>query len=78
VTMDKNPLKGCLILFVEDYKDTRDAIRLFLDLCGARVLAAASGRDGLDLVSRYHPKIIVSDLSIRRWTGMTFWDTSVN
>jgi CheY-like chemotaxis protein len=69
VTMDKTLLKGCLILIVEDYKDTRDAIRLFLDLCGARVLAAATGRDGLDLVSRYHPKVIVSDLSMPQMNG---------
>jgi hypothetical protein len=33
VTMDKTRLKGCLILIVEDYKDTRDAIRLFLEFC---------------------------------------------
>jgi len=50
--MDKTQLKGCLILIVEDYKDTRDAIRLFLEFCGARVLAAATGRDGLDLGKR--------------------------
>src|SRR5260370_33280832 len=67
--MDKTLLKGCLILIVEDYKDTRDAIRLFLDLCGARVLTAATGRDGLDLVSRYHPKVIVSDLSMPQMDG---------
>src|SRR6266446_6763038 len=67
--MDKTLLKGCLILIVEDYKDTRDAIRLFLDLCGARVLTAATGRDGLDLVSRYHPKVIVSDLSMPQIDG---------
>jgi CheY-like chemotaxis protein len=69
VTMDKTQLKGCLILIVEDYKDTRDAIRLFLEFCGARVLAAATGRDGLDLVSRYHPKVIVSDLSMPQMDG---------
>ena len=67
--MDKTQVKGCLILIVEDYKDTRDAIRLFLEFCGARVLAAATGRDGLDLVSRYHPKVIVSDLSMPQMDG---------
>jgi CheY-like chemotaxis protein len=67
--MDKTQLKGCLILIVEDYKDTRDATRLFLEFCGARVLAAATGRDGLDLVSRYHPKVIVSDLSMPQMDG---------
>ena len=67
--MDKTQLKGCLILIVEDYKDTRDATRLFLEFCGARVLAAAIGRDGLDLVSRCHPKVIVSDLSMPQMDG---------
>ena len=36
MTMGKTQLKGCLILIVEDYKDTRDAIRLFLEFYGAR------------------------------------------
>ena len=73
--MDKTQLKGCLILIVEDYKDTRDAIRLFLEFCGARVLAAATGRDGLDLVSRYHPKVIVSDLSMPQMDGYDLFGT---
>jgi hypothetical protein len=44
----QNRIIGCLILL--DDKDTLDAIRLFLELYGARVLVATAGRDGLDLV----------------------------
>jgi CheY-like chemotaxis protein len=69
VAIDKTQLKGCLILIVEDHKDTRDAIRLFLEFCGARVLAAATGRDGLDFLSRYRPKVIVCDLSMPQMDG---------
>ena len=69
MAIDKNQLKGRLILIVEDHKDTRDAIRLFLEFCGARVLAAASGRDGLDFLSRYRPKVIICDLSMPQMDG---------
>jgi CheY-like chemotaxis protein len=62
-------LKGCLILLVEDHKDTLDAIRLFLEFRRARVLAATAGQDGLDLVLRHQPKVIISDLSMPEMDG---------
>jgi CheY-like chemotaxis protein len=65
----RSQLKGCLIVLVDDNKDTLDAIRLFLELCRARVLAAGAGQDGLDLVARHHPQIIISDLSMRQMDG---------
>ena len=69
VTMARSYLTGCLILLVEDYKDTRDAIRLFLELCRARVLAAATGQAGLDLVERYQPEVIICDLAMPQMDG---------
>jgi CheY-like chemotaxis protein len=65
----QNQLQGLLILLVDDNRDTLEAIRLFLQFCRARVLAAADGRDGLDLVARHHPRIIVSDLSMPQMDG---------
>jgi CheY-like chemotaxis protein len=62
-------LTGCLILLVDDHKDFLDAIRLFLQLRRANVLAVTAGQDGLDLVVRHHPKIIISDLSMPRMNG---------
>jgi CheY-like chemotaxis protein len=69
VTMARTQLQGCLILLIEDYKDTRDAIRLFLEFCRARVLAAATGQDGLDLVVQHHPKVIICDLWMPQMDG---------
>ncbi|MBV9297955.1 MAG: hypothetical protein JO066_03190 [Verrucomicrobia bacterium] len=43
---EENQLTGCLILLVDDHKDTLDAIRLLLEYRRARVLAATAGRDG--------------------------------
>jgi CheY-like chemotaxis protein len=38
----------------------------------ARVLAATTGRDGVDLVGRHHPKVIISDLSMPQMDGYEF------
>jgi CheY-like chemotaxis protein len=60
----QNELEGCVILLVDDHKDTLDAMRLYLEFRLAKVLAVTAGRDGLDLITRHHPKVIVSDLSM--------------
>jgi CheY-like chemotaxis protein len=65
----ENRIIGCLILLVDDHKDTLDAIRLFLEFRRARVLAATAGRDGLDLVGRHRPEVIISDLSMPQMDG---------
>jgi CheY-like chemotaxis protein len=65
----QNQIKGCLILLVDDNKDTLDAIRLFLEFRMAKVLSAADGQRGLDLVARHHPKVIISDLSMPQMDG---------
>jgi CheY-like chemotaxis protein len=65
----QNELIGCLILLVDDHKDTLDAIRLFLEFRRAKVLATTAGQDGLDLVSRHRPEVIISDLSMPEMDG---------
>jgi CheY-like chemotaxis protein len=62
-------LAGCLILLVDDHKDFLNATRLFLELRRANVLAATAGEDGLDLVVRHHPAIIISDLAMPSMDG---------
>jgi CheY-like chemotaxis protein len=71
---DQKQLMGCLILLVDDHKDTLDAIRLFLEFRRAKVLAATAGEDGLDLVVRHHPRVIISDLSMPRMDGYELLD----
>jgi len=68
----QNRIIGCLILLVDDDKDTLDAIRLLLEFRRVRVLAATDGRDGLDLVGRHHPNVIISDLSMPQMDGYEF------
>jgi CheY-like chemotaxis protein len=62
-------LSGCRILLVDDHKDFLDAIRLFLELRRANVVAATAGQDGLDLAVRHHPEIIISDLAMPSMNG---------
>ena len=65
----EDQLQGCVILLVDDHKDTLDAMRLYLEFRQARVLAATAVQDGLDLVSLHHPKVIISDLSMPQMDG---------
>jgi CheY-like chemotaxis protein len=67
--VDQEQLTGCLILLVDDHKDFLDAIRFFLELRQANVLAATAGQAGLDLVIRHHPRIIISDLAMPLMNG---------
>ena len=40
-------LEGVTILVVEDDDDTREVLKVMLEMCGARVLCAGSARAGL-------------------------------
>ncbi|HXU91067.1 MAG TPA: response regulator [Methylomirabilota bacterium] len=57
-------LQGLTILVVEDDEDTREVLKVMLEMCGARVLSAGSARDGLQAFTREHPQAIVSDIAM--------------
>jgi CheY-like chemotaxis protein len=57
-------LTGLTILVVEDDEDTREVLKVMLEMCGARVLCAESARDGLQTFTREHPQAIVSDIAM--------------
>ena len=59
-----NELSGVTVLVVEDDEDTREVLRVMLEMCGARVLCAHSARDGLQTFRREHPQAIVSDIAM--------------
>ena len=56
-------LYGLTILVVEDDEDTREVLKVMLEMCGARVLCAGSARDGLQAFTREHPQAIVSAIA---------------
>jgi CheY-like chemotaxis protein len=59
-----NQLCGITILVVEDDEDTREVLKVMLEMCGARVLCAESARDGLQTFRQENPRAIVSDIAM--------------
>ena len=57
-------LTGLLVLVVEDDPDTLDLLRFILENCGASITAAASASEALDVLERWQPDALVSDLAM--------------
>ena len=55
---------GRLILVVEDTPDTRQLIRLVLELEGYEVVEAARGDEAVELAVATHPDAIIMDMSL--------------
>jgi signal transduction histidine kinase/ActR/RegA family two-component response regulator len=62
-------LDGLRIVAVDDDEDTRDLVRTVLEGHRAAVLTAASAREGLSLVERMRPDVLVTDLGMPGQTG---------
>lgn len=62
------------ILVVDDDEDVRETMTMILELEGFSSLAAANGKDALDLLSRTHkrPSVIFLDLWMPVMDGRTF------
>ena len=65
-------LAGIKILAVEDDEDSRDLLRTILEGFGGHVLTASSAREGLDVMARWHPNVIVSDIGMPQEDGYSF------
>jgi CheY-like chemotaxis protein len=58
------------ILVVEDNLDSREMLVLLFQQEGYRVVAAADGREGLELACKESPDIIITDLHMPRLSGV--------
>jgi len=63
-----NPLR---VLLVEDNPDNFELVRFLLEQAGYQVLAARTGRQGMDLARAEHPDLILMDLSLPEVDGWT-------
>lgn len=52
------------ILLIEDRKDAREALRVFLEISGHRVAAAADGPQGLDMARSFKPDVVLVDIGL--------------
>jgi PAS domain S-box-containing protein len=65
-------LAGTTVLLLEDDADTREALCLVLQDCGATTHAAASGEEARRLLGNVVPDVIVSDISMPGESGYDF------
>lgn len=57
------------ILVAEDHDDTRDALRLLLEMQGYEVLAARDGEEALAIALENPPDIVITDFDMPRLDG---------
>jgi CheY-like chemotaxis protein/two-component sensor histidine kinase len=70
--IDHPSLEGITVLAVDDEADARSLLRRVLEECGARVLLAESAAEGLAIVLRARPDMIVSDIGMPGEDGYEF------
>jgi two-component system, OmpR family, KDP operon response regulator KdpE len=55
---------GARVLVIDDEPEIQRAIRTYLAGLGFAIEGALTGREGMDLVGRWHPDVIILDLSL--------------
>jgi CheY-like chemotaxis protein len=65
-------LKGLRVLFVDDDRPTREAVREVLTLSGIEVVMAASSAEAMTSLEAFRPQVILSDLGMPVEDGYTF------
>ncbi len=61
--------KSPAVLLIDDDPSLRRVIEYTLEQGGYRVLAAASGEEGLDLFEREHPEVVITDIQMPGLSG---------
>jgi two-component system, cell cycle response regulator DivK len=64
-------LKDWIVVVVEDEPDSREVAEILIMELGADVHTAANGQEGLELIRKLHPQLIISDLSMPEMDGWT-------
>ncbi|HEX6715549.1 MAG TPA: ATP-binding protein [Pyrinomonadaceae bacterium] len=65
-------LEGMAVLVVDDSADTTEMVQHLLEIGGASVCAATSGREGLLLATEKHFDVVLSDISMPGMDGFEF------
>ena len=64
---NKNPL----VLIVEDHADTREMLKILLNMIGCRVIEAEDGEQAISVAEKGHPDMILVDLRMPLLDGLT-------
>jgi CheY-like chemotaxis protein len=65
----RNTMSRLKVLLAEDHEDTRDALKLLLELQGYEVLTASNGEDALALALEASPDVVITDFDMPRMDG---------
>jgi two-component system, cell cycle response regulator DivK len=60
-----------IILVVDDYDDTREVVKLLLEMAGHIVIEAANGREAVEIATVSVPDLILMDLAMPVMDGLT-------
>jgi two-component system chemotaxis response regulator CheY len=60
------------ILTVDDSRTMRDMLRLALSSAGFNVVQAVDGLDGLDVLERETPELVITDINMPKMDGFGF------
>ena len=60
--MQTEPRDQVVVVLVEDDEDLAEVTQAALQHEGLRVVVAHDGREGLDLIEKVHPQVVVTDL----------------
>ena len=69
--MDQTQKNGPLVMVVDDFTDTREMIKRFLEMGGCHVIEAINGQQAIELAHRERPNLILMDLNMPVLDGFT-------
>lgn len=62
-----------VVLFVDDEPEMVETVKAGLEERGYTVIGATSGHEGLEIIKKHSPDIIISDLRMSPMTGFDFY-----
>jgi two-component system response regulator CpxR len=57
------------VLVVDDEEDIRESLREVVEMAGCSAVTAANGSEGLEMIARHHPCLVIVDLAMPVMTG---------
>ncbi len=64
-----------VLLTIDDEESVRTSVAAYFEDCGFKVLQASDGGEGLEMISRWHPDIVITDLRMPHIDGLEVVET---